>query len=40
MVEYDQSEGLLRMAAQIRPWLDKIDKVKHVLGKGDHKIDF
>ena len=28
------------MAAQIRPWLDKIDKVKHVLGKGDHKIDF
>lgn len=28
------------MAAQIRPWLDKIDKVKHVLGKGEHKVEF
>ena len=28
------------MAEQIRPELDKIDRVKHVLDKGDHKVDF
>lgn len=28
------------MALLIRPELDKIDRVKHVLDKGDHKVDF
>ena len=32
--------GLLEMAAQIRPWLDKIDRVKQVLDKGTFKIEF
>lgn len=35
----EEESGLNEMAAQIRPWLDKIDKVKQVLNKGDHKIE-
>ena len=39
MVEILQG-GLVEMAKQIRPWLDKIDRVKQVLDRGDHKIEF
>ena len=39
MVEIVES-GLLEMAAKIRPWLDKIDRVKQVLDKGTFKIEF
>ena len=28
------------MAAQIRPWLDGIDRIRQVLAEGDHKIEF
>ena len=32
--------GLQQMAQEIRPELDKIDRVKHVLDKGTYKVDF
>lgn len=32
--------GLLSMAAQIRPWLDGIDRVRQVLAGGKHQIEF